>query len=50
MLTGFGNMEAARVTGKHDVFSYLQKPCPVEDLIENIEAARQERKYADGQA
>lgn len=46
MLTGHGSTEMARVTGKHDVFRYMQKPCPIEELIDNIEAAREERKYA----
>jgi solute carrier family 13 (sodium-dependent dicarboxylate transporter), member 2/3/5 len=46
MLTGHGDVESARVTGKHDVFGYLQKPCPVDEVIEKIEAARQERHYA----
>ena len=46
MLTGHGDVESARVTGKHDVFGFLQKPCPVDEVIEKIEAARQERHYA----
>ncbi len=46
MLTGYGSIEAARETGKHDVFHYLEKPCPVDELIDYIEAARQERVYA----
>jgi len=46
MLTGYGSMEGARLTGKHDVFEYLQKPCSVEELMTYIEAARQERTYA----
>ena len=46
MLTGHGSMEGARVTGKHDVFEYLQKPCSVDELMTHIQAARQERVYA----
>jgi sodium-dependent dicarboxylate transporter 2/3/5 len=46
MLTGYGSTEQARVTGKHDVFEYLQKPCPVDELIGFIEAARKEHVYA----
>jgi solute carrier family 13 (sodium-dependent dicarboxylate transporter), member 2/3/5 len=46
MLTGHGNIESARLTGKHDIFGYIQKPCPVGELIERIEAAREERRYA----
>jgi len=46
MLTGHGSIESARETGKHDVFQYLQKPCPLDELIGSLEAARQERTYA----
>lgn len=46
MLTGYGSTDSARITGKYDVFHYLQKPCGVEELIDIIEAARQERIYA----
>ena len=46
MLTGFGSMESARVTGRHDVFYYLEKPCQLEELVRIIEMARQERVYA----
>jgi solute carrier family 13 (sodium-dependent dicarboxylate transporter), member 2/3/5 len=46
MLTGHGSIESARLTGKHDVFGYIQKPCPIEELTEKIEAARLERTYA----
>ena len=46
MLTGHGSTEAARVTGKHDVFQYLEKPCNLEELISVIEAASEERTYA----
>ncbi|HDR15578.1 MAG TPA: response regulator [Desulfobacteraceae bacterium] len=46
MLTGHGSIESARVTGKYDVFKYLQKPCPIDELIEAIESGRQERGYA----
>jgi solute carrier family 13 (sodium-dependent dicarboxylate transporter), member 2/3/5 len=46
MLTGHGSIESARLTGKHDVFGYIQKPCPIEELTEKIEAGRLERTYA----
>lgn len=46
MLTGHGSTESARLTGKHDVFYYLEKPCGLDELIGVIEAARQERVYA----
>jgi len=46
MHTGFGCTESARITGKHDVFRYIEKPCPVEDLIQAIQAALSERVNA----
>ena len=46
MLTGYGSTESARITGKYDVFNYMQKPCVLEDLIGVIEEARRERVYA----
>ncbi|MEW6238372.1 MAG: SLC13 family permease [Candidatus Omnitrophota bacterium] len=46
MLTGHGTMESAVESGKHDAFSYLQKPCEVEDLIKVVEEARVEKVRA----
>lgn len=46
MLTGYGSTESARITGKYDVFHYMQKPCVLEELVETIDAARRERVYA----
>jgi sodium-dependent dicarboxylate transporter 2/3/5 len=46
MHTGHGSIESARVTGKHDVFSYLEKPCAIGELIETINKAAEERVYA----
>ncbi len=46
MLTGHATMEAARVTGKRDAYAYMQKPAALEELIENINGARQEYTYA----
>lgn len=46
MLTGHGTTDDATETGKHDVFRYMHKPCGIEELVANIEAARQERIYA----
>ncbi len=45
MNTGHGGIESARVTGKHGVFSYLEKPCELDEMIRVINAAREERKY-----
>lgn len=46
MHTGHGSIESARVTGKHDIFSYLEKPCPLDELIATIHKAAEERVYA----
>jgi len=46
MHTGHGNLEAARLTGKHDVFHYLEKPCALDELIGVIQAAREEYAHA----
>ena len=46
MHTGHGGTESARITGKHGVFSYLEKPCDLNELISVINAAFEERKYA----
>ena len=46
MHTGHGSIEAARLTGKHDVFKYLEKPCPLEDLIRTVNEALDERVHA----
>ena len=46
MHTGYGNIESARVTGKHDVFCYLEKPCDLNQLISMIKLAAEERTYA----
>jgi sodium-dependent dicarboxylate transporter 2/3/5 len=46
MHTGHGNLESARVTGKHDVFFYLEKPCPLDELIKVVRDAIEERTNA----
>ena len=46
MLTGHGSTESARITGKHDVFSYLVKPCRIEELVNVIHEALVERIHA----
>ena len=45
MHTGHGGIESARVTGKHGVFYYLEKPCELDEMIRVINAAGEERKY-----
>ena len=46
MHTGHGDLEAARLTGKHDVFCYLEKPCALDDLIKVVRQAMEERVNA----
>jgi len=46
MHTAYGNIESARVTGKHDVYCYLEKPCDLDQLISMIKLAAEERTYA----
>ncbi len=43
MHTGHGSTESARVTGRHGVFFYLEKPSPLDELIKVINAAGKER-------
>jgi len=45
MLTGHGTMESAMETGRLDAYSYLQKPCEFETLIDVINAARKDKVY-----
>lgn len=45
MHTGHGEFESARLTGKHGVACYLEKPCSLDEMIEAIHSAVQERKY-----
>lgn len=46
MHTGHGTTESARITGKHDVFRYIEKPCALDDLITAIQDASIERVNA----
>lgn len=46
MHTGHGCIESARITGKHDVLSYIEKPCALDVLIEAIRNALKERVNA----
>ena len=43
MHTGHGSIESARLTGKFDVFSYLEKPCDLSELIKVIRKAGKEQ-------
>lgn len=46
MLTGHASMESAVETGKLDAYSYIQKPCDLDDLIKVIEKAREDKVHA----
>lgn len=46
MLTAHGSMESAMETGRLDAYSYLQKPCEMEDLARVIDAAREDKIHA----
>lgn len=43
MLTGYGNVESAMETGRLGAYTYLEKPCDFDKLIETIEAARRDK-------
>lgn len=42
ILTGHGSLESATEAGRLDAFTYLEKPCELEVLVEAIDGARQE--------
>lgn len=46
MHTGHGCIESARITGKHDVFGYIEKPCAIDDMVGIIQNALEERVNA----
>ena len=46
MLTGHGDMASAMEAGRLEAYTYLQKPCELEALIEVIEAARRDAVQA----
>jgi two-component system, response regulator RegA len=41
VLTGFGNLEAARATIRLDVVDFLEKPCPLGELEKSLHRATQ---------
>jgi len=45
MLTGHGSMESAMETGRLEAYGYLQKPCELDELIEMIKTAREDRVH-----
>jgi sodium-dependent dicarboxylate transporter 2/3/5 len=46
ILTGHASMASAVETGRLDAYSYLQKPCDLDELIEVIDAARRDKVHA----
>jgi len=46
ILTGHGSMESAMEIGRLDAYSYLQKPCDLDELIEVIKSAREDKIHA----
>ncbi len=46
MLTAFGSLDSAMEVGRMEAFSYLEKPCELDDMIKTIEAARENKVYA----
>ncbi|MFH1862336.1 MAG: SLC13 family permease [bacterium] len=46
MLTGFGSMDSAVESGRLDAYSYLEKPCEIDELIQVIENARRDKPLA----
>jgi len=45
MLTAHASMESAMKTGRLEAYSYLEKPCTFDKLIEVIEAARRDKVH-----
>jgi len=45
MLTGHGSVESAMETGRLEAYSYLQKPCDIDKLLEVIESAREDKVH-----
>jgi sodium-dependent dicarboxylate transporter 2/3/5 len=43
MLTGHGSIASAIETGRLDAFTYLEKPCELDQLVDTINDARQHR-------
>lgn len=46
MLTGHASIESATEVGRLDAFAYLTKPCETEELLQTLDAAAQEKRYA----
>jgi len=46
MLTGHASMKSAMETGRLEAYAYLEKPCELDELIDVIEAAREDKVHA----
>jgi sodium-dependent dicarboxylate transporter 2/3/5 len=46
MLTAHGSLDSAMELGRLEAFSYLEKPCELEDIIKTIDAARENIVHA----
>ena len=46
MLTAHGSAVSAMEAGRQDAYSYLEKPCEIDTLLEVIESARENKVYA----
>ena len=46
ILTAHGSMSSAMEIGKLDAFSYLEKPCEFDELIEAVKGAREDKIHA----
>ena len=45
MLTAFGSMQSAVETGRLEAYSYLEKPCEFEELVNVIDSAREDKVH-----
>ena len=46
VLTGHGSIASASAAGRQDAFAYLEKPCETDRLVETLQAAARERRWA----
>ena len=49
MLTAHGSLESAMETGRLDAYSYLNKPCELDELLIKIREAHQNRTKSEPQ-
>jgi sodium-dependent dicarboxylate transporter 2/3/5 len=46
MLTAHGSLDSAMETGRLDAYSYLEKPCDLDELVKVIKSAREDKVHA----